>query len=110
MRLGAEPDMDASALRLYLVAIGRMNDRGHAIFGSGELRRLLGKVDRKTGELKPVSPRTIYAAKRKLYEHKAIVANTGGETCVWVAGMHATRKAKPGRCPEHWEQLSADAA
>jgi hypothetical protein len=108
--LGRNPEMDASALRMYNLALGRMNDGGHAIFGRGELRRLLGKVDKKTGELIPVCRDTIYEAKKKLWKAAALEENSGGETCVWVAGMHATRKAKGGRCPRHPFPLSEEAA
>jgi hypothetical protein len=110
LEIGSLPDMNASVLRLYLVSLGRMNDGGHAIFDRGELRRLLGKVDKETGELVPVCRDTIYDSKRKLYKAGALVESSGGETCVWISGMHATRKAKGGRCPRHPFPMSEEAA
>lgn len=78
-------------LRVLMAAMGKMNDYGHANFGRGELRRLLGGSDRTT----------IYRAKQKLYKAGLLVENTGGETCVWVNNHVATRGKSGTKCTFH---------
>jgi hypothetical protein len=87
--------------RLLLAALGRMNDAGHAVFQAGELCEILGKINRDSGEKKPLSTQSVYAAKRKLFEAGLLEENTGGETCVWVTSRLAFRKKSGRRCPVH---------
>jgi hypothetical protein len=86
----------ATELRLLLLAEGRMNKAGHAIFegergnpDASDLRRLMGLVDKKTGEVILCSRQAIYRAKRKLADAGILVDESGGLNCVWVATEHA---------------------
>jgi len=89
-----------------------MNDAGHAWFEPthkrggkdepGELRHMLGTVDVKTGELKPMSSRNVYAIKKRLAEAGLLADASGGETCVWVSHDVAKRATRgKALCPYH---------
>jgi hypothetical protein len=102
----------ASDLRLWLLALARMNDAGHAAFEPthrkpdgmeepGELRRLLGRIDVQ-GELFPLSAKQVYNIKRELAAAGLLVDASGGETCVWVAYNVAQRVGVGNTmCPYH---------
>jgi hypothetical protein len=93
---------DASTdLRLLMLAIGRMNDDGHAVFDPGELQSLLARINLKTGEKRPLSRRAVYGAKHKLADAGLLWESSGGERCVWLSGEFAMRKKSGLLCPVH---------
>ncbi|WP_214103864.1 hypothetical protein [Acrocarpospora catenulata] len=86
--------------RLLLVAIGRANNTGHAVFIPGELQRILGR-GLPDGTRKPASRSTVYATLKKLRE-AGLMMPGGGETCVWlVRELWERQRARGSLCPIH---------
>lgn len=67
-RLGENPVCSNRQLRIVALAMSRLEPKGHAHFDQGELRRLLSRVDERTGELKEPSRDSITRDIRTLEE------------------------------------------
>jgi hypothetical protein len=90
----------SSEFRLFLAGAERSNDEGHAVFDLGEMREILGRLSTETGKRTPASRKTVYEAKGKLFRSGLLVANSGGETCLWIAAIKR-RSSHQGACPIH---------
>lgn len=112
MELATSPDAFDELpieMRLLMVAYARMNTLGHAAFEAprghpelSELRMLLGRVDKGTGERVPCSPGIIYKAKKRLAKTGFLASADGGLVCVWVATDHAYKgNGGAAICPFH---------
>lgn len=90
-------------LRLFALAMSRMNNGGHAEFQPGELSLMMATVDKKTGEILPMNRSQIFRLKRKLANAGFLVNASGGVTCVWVnaGAVWAGRQNGYWRCKTH---------
>jgi hypothetical protein len=64
------------APRMFLLALARMDRHGHAKFAPGELRELLAKLDRKTGELVDKERSATPKALRSLIDDELVCADS----------------------------------
>jgi hypothetical protein len=99
----AERDLISAEMKLMLLALGKMNNSGHAVFDPGYLSKHLATVNRSTGEVKPMTRENISKIKRNLARAGLLVNATGGVQCVWVSAGYAQRNRQHGnfRCPFH---------
>lgn len=99
----ADRDLISSEMKLMLLALGKMNNGGHAVFEPGYLSKQLAVVDKATGEVKPMSRMQIFRIKRDLAKAGLLVDASGGVQCVWVSARYVQRNKQNGafRCPFH---------
>lgn len=99
----SDRDLISAEMKLMLLALGKMNNGGHAVFEPGYLSKHLATVNGTTGEVKPMSRENISRIKRNLARAGLLVNATGGVTCVWVSARYVQRSKQNGgfRCPFH---------
>ena len=99
----SERDLLPTEAKLLLLALGSANNGGHAEFIAGELQQLLGRVDKDTGELKPMTRRGVEIAKKRLADAGLLVDTSGGMRCVWLNAAIFQRNRQHGgwKCAAH---------
>lgn len=100
----ADHDLITSDTKLLLLAIAKANNSGHANFAPGELQAMMATVNKRTGEITPMSREQVYKIKERLRKAGILVASDGGTRCVWLAADLVQRnKRYKGNwmCPVH---------
>src|SRR5690242_1062782 len=85
----AERDLISAEMKLMLLALGKMNNSGHAVFDPGYLSKQLATIDKRTGEVRPMTRENISKIKRNLARAGLLVNASGGVQCVWVSARYA---------------------
>lgn len=75
-------------MRLFLLALSRLNAGGHAEFEEGELVRLLARVDETTGELRTPNRSSVWRAMAKLKQDDFVLSQSSFR-CVQIHGLLA---------------------
>ncbi|MCP2350480.1 hypothetical protein [Nonomuraea roseoviolacea] len=95
------------AFRMWLIAVGRAYQGGHANFEAEELRTLVPKMNRSTGETSLYSDRQIGRLIKDLIE-AGILAPASNRRCLVIPFtlLNADIQYSPVPCPEHGHDLS----
>lgn len=102
MQFAQSPDFDLPT-RLHFAALARMDRKGHARFGRGELMRICSMVNRSTGEARHSRSDSINRAVKKAVE-RGLLMESSSNRCLIVP--HFVAQANNGPyydCPVHPE-------
>lgn len=100
-RLAKLHDGGSTDVRLLLAALGRANNSGHACFDVGELERILGSVDRDSGEIRPLHRTSVRGAIARGVAAGYLAPNSGPRCLLLQRELWERNRGGTPRCGVH---------
>jgi hypothetical protein len=98
-RMAQAPEFPA-VIRLWWLALSRINRIGHAQFDRGEIGRILATVDTDTGEVRPLKPSRVSNVIREAKGH-GLVGEDSSARCIVLPPWQAQNGKGAATCREH---------